>query len=180
MEKLSQLIIKLWPDLIQGFEEHINRIWPITYFEEFSEYIKNEKKTQEITKLVSPKLTAYLKFNLKKHGFLVKEGNGLDYVWEGNDLEGKLSLSSSNSWTGNGFIKTNWHLLIKINFNELGVIDGSHVCIVPIDECVSSWTKSGEKDNFSTLKLRTEDLDKIIPVVGEFKKNPVYLKPMLV
>jgi hypothetical protein len=178
MKTLAQQLSQLWPTLISNFQTHINKIWVDVYFEEFSEWIK-DKETQEITKVVSPLLNAYLKHNLKKIGFILNEGKGLDYVWEGVDLEGKLSLSSGNSWTGNGFPKTNWHLLIKINFNDMGNIIGSHVCIVPINDCVSSWTKSGDKDNFSTLKLKSEDLDKIVPVVGTFKKNPVYLKLIL-
>jgi hypothetical protein len=178
MEILAKQLKQLWPILINGFQSHIDKMWGVFYLESFSEWIKG-RETQEITKVISPLLNAYLKYHLKNIGFILKEGKGLDYVWEGVDLEGKLSLSSGNSWTGNGFPKTNWHLLIKINFDEVGQISGSHVCIAPINDCISSWTKSGDKDNFSTLKLKTEDLDKIVPVVGTFKKNPVYLKLIL-
>ena len=179
MEKLSIQLSSLWPTIIDGFEKHIENIWTIVFFKTFPTW-KENKKTEEITKVLSPMFTEYLEQILNKIGFKVSEGKGFDYIWENILLEGKLSLSKSNSWTGNGFPKANWHLLVKISFNEQGKIDGSFVCLVPLNECKSSWTKSGEKDNFSTLKLRTEDLNKIISIVGTLKQNPVYLKPIFV
>lgn len=176
---MSLQLSKIWPDLIIRFQNHINNIWPGSYFETFSDW-RLGRETQEITKVISPLFNSWLKKELKKIGFELKEGKGMDYFWNGIDLEGKLSLSNSNAWTGNGFPKTNWHLLIKINFNNNGLIDGSFVCLAPINDCESCWTDSGKKDNFSTLQLRTVDYEKIILIVGTFKKNRVYLKPILV
>jgi hypothetical protein len=58
------------------------------------------------------------------------------------------------------------------------LIDGSHVCLIPLDECASEWSKSGKNDNFSSLKIKTEDFDKVNIIFGDFKVNPSYLKPI--
>jgi hypothetical protein len=179
MEKLSSHLSLLWPTIVKGFENHINKIWSDCFFETFSEWKKNAP-TQEITKVLSPFFTAYLKKTMSNIGFMPKESKGLDYIWENFEIEGKLSLSSANSWTGNGFPKTNWHLLIKLKFDDDGKILGSFVCLVPLNECYSDWTKSGTKDNFSTLKLRVEDYYNIIKIVGDLKFNRIYLEPIFV
>jgi hypothetical protein len=162
-----------------GFEASIHKKWLHYWEQTFEEWVK-DKKTEEITKQLSPLFNLYLKKNLKKIGFQVKEGVGQDYVWEGIPIEGKLTLSKKNGWTGNGFPKTNWHLLVKIQFDENGQISGSLVCLVPLNECKSSWSKTSDTNNFSSLKLFSEDYEKIIMVVGNFKKNPTYLDPILV
>lgn len=179
MKRLSNHLTDIWPKLIKGFEEHINKIWESTYFETFSEW-KKSQDTQTVTQTLSGIFNAYLKKELKNIGFHVKAGKRMDYLWDDIEIEGKLSCSVSESWTGNGFPKTNWHLLIKLSFNSDGLLNGSFVCLVPLNECLSSWTKSGEKDNFSSLKLRKEDLEKIFLIWGQFKKNPTYLKPIFV
>lgn len=179
MKKLSLELSKIWPELMKGFEEFLNQKW-LPYWEQtFEEWVK-DKQTEEITKQVSPLFTLYLKKTLRKIGFQVKEGVGQDFVWEGIPMEGKLTLSKGIGWTGNGFPKTNWHLLVKFQFDKNGQISGSLVCLVPLYECKSSWTKTSDTNNFSCLKLLSEDYDKIIMVVGNFKKNPVYLRPVLV
>lgn len=162
-----------------GFNKHIQEKWIELYEESFSEWRKG-KKTQEITKMVSPVLTSYLKKRLKSIGLVFTEGNGFDFEWEGTLIECKLSLSNKEGWLGNGFKKVSWHLLTKINFDKNGLVQSSFVCLVPLSESKSRWTKSTENTNYSTLKLLTEDYDKIIKVVGDLKKNPVYLKPLFV
>ncbi len=177
MKTLSSLLKSKWSSFIIEFNQHIQNNFQITYLETFAEFTK-DKTTQEVTKIISPIFNKFLSKYFKNYGFIIDEQNGKDYVWEGTDIEGKLSLSSDGNWTGNGFKKTNWHLLIKIKFNELGVIDSSHVCLIPLDECVSEWSKSGKNDNFSSLKIKTEDFDKVNIIFGDFKVNRLYLKPI--
>jgi hypothetical protein len=179
MKTLALQLTKLWPELLKGFDKHIQENWSKMYFETFPEW-KKGKKTQEVTKAVSLAFSAYIKVRLKSIGLVLIEGNGFDFEWDGVLVECKLSLSIKEGWLGNGFKKVSWHLLIKINFDENGLVQGSFVCLVPLSECESKWTKSSEDTNYSALKLLTVDYDKIIKVVGDFKKNPVYLKPLFV
>jgi len=179
MKKLAQHLSNLWPELLAGFNKHIQDKWVQLYEETFSEW-KKGKKTQEVTKAVSLVWSSYLKKRLKSIGLLVIEGNGFDFEWEGVLIECKLSLSDKEGWLGNGFKKVSWHLLIKIKYDENGLIQGSFVCLVPLSECKSKWSKSSEDTNYSSLKLLSVDQDKIITVVGYFKKNPIYLKPLFV
>ena len=54
----------------------------------------------------------------------ITEEKKKDYTFRKRlSLESKNTLSTSNSWTGNGYPKCNWHILFKYDFNKDGIID---------------------------------------------------------
>lgn len=140
----------------------------------------SDLKTQEKTKILSPIFTRHFISFFEKHGFVLCEENMKDIKWGGEDFEMKITLSLGNSWTGNGFKKVNWHLLIKLNLDHDGLIEKSFCCLVPLDECFSHWTIPSKTNNFSTLKLRTIDFEKIVVLHGEIEKKNVIINPILI
>jgi hypothetical protein len=116
---------------------------------------------------------------LKKYGLIKNEIKNSDFMFNLIPLEGKLTLSLGNSWTGNGYKKTNYHILIKLNINTQGYIESSFCAIVPVDEILSSWSKPKLNSNFSTLKLLNEDYDKILIIKGKLLKKDRYTQPIL-
>jgi hypothetical protein len=180
-QELSTLIQNNWNTIIRDFNQHINNTFEIYHLQSYREYFK-DNKTQEITKEISPLFNTILCKNLKQFGFLKCEINGSDYIFNNVNIEGKLTLSSGNNWTGNGYKKTNLHLLMKLNLNENGNIDSSFCCIIPLDESISNWSLKTKSSNFVNLKLLKEDISNIILINGEFKplkKNSKYLTPLL-
>lgn len=134
----------------------------------FNEYFEN-KETQEKTKIISPIIDTIFARIMSQQldNFIIDEGKGRDYRWNDIPLESKLTLSLNNSWTGNGYEKTNYHILSKFELGDDGQIISYFSCLVNLSECLSSWTKPDTKSNFSTLKFVKEDYEKIIPIHGE-------------
>ena len=146
----------------------------------FKEIFKN-RQTQEKTKAVSGMIDEIIaEFIQKKiEAFTITEGKGFDYTLNKTKIEWKNSLSESNSWTGNGYRKTNWHVLCKFIPNEDGVIKKYFACIVPYDMVESNWSATG-KSNFSELKLLKTDLNQVIEVSGSLKPTRKFSQPQYV
>ena len=150
------------------------------YRKSFKDIFKN-RQTQEKTKAISPIIDEIIaeKIQEKISNFTITEGKGFDYTLNNTEIEWKNSLSDSKSWTGNGYKKTNWHVLCKFIPNEDGIIEEYFACIVPYDMVDSNWSDTGNS-NFSSLQLLKSDLDNIIEVSGKFKKAVKYLQPQYV
>ena len=146
----------------------------------FREIFKNrqtQEKTKEVSSIIDDIITEFTQEKIK--AFTITEGKGFDYTLNETKIEWKNSLSESNSWTGNGYRKTNWHVLCKYIMNEDGIIEKYFACIVPYDMVESNWSGTGNS-NFSSLKLLKSDLDNIIEVSGNFKQSVKYLQPQYV
>lgn len=139
----------------------------------------SDLKTQEKTKILSPIFTRHFINFFQQYGFVLCEENMKDIKWRDEDFEMKITLSLGNSWTGNGFKKVNWHLLIKLNLDSDGLIEKSFCCLIPLNECSSNWTTPSGTNNFSTLKLRAEDHNKIVVLHGKIDKKNILLTPVL-
>ncbi len=164
IEMSIPLVVDNWNDVkIKQFE--------ILYEQPFAEYFRN-RQTQEKTKVVSPVIdTVFARIMSEKiNNFIVDEGKGRDYRWNEKPLENKLTLSTGNSWTGNGYRKTDFHILSKFELEENGMIISFFTCLVNLSECVSQWTKP-KNSNFSTLKFLSCDFDKITPIHGKIIKS---------
>ena len=151
------------------------------YRKSFKNIFKN-RQTQEKTKAISPIIDEIIaeKIQEKISNFTITEGKGFDYTLNDTEIEWKNSLSDSDSWTGNGYKKTNWHVLCKFIPNEDGIIEEYFACIVPYDMVDSNWSDTGNNSNFSSLQLLKSDLDNIIEISGKFKQARKYLKPQYV
>ena len=147
------------------------------YRKSFKDIFKN-RQTQEKTKAISPIIDEIIaeKIQEKVQSFTITEGKGFDYTLNDTEIEWKNSLSDSNSWTGNGYRKTNWHFLCKFIPNEDGKIEKYFACVVPYDMLDSNWSETGNS-NFSSLTLQNIDIHKIIQIAGHFKSAKKYLKP---
>jgi hypothetical protein len=185
MKVLSRQIKKYWP----GFIDHVNSKFKggNTYGLTAERLLKG-KQTQEKTKFFSPIISTLFYDYFSQKGVEIQENtiDGSDLLWLNFDIEQKLSLShETKSWTGNGYKKVGFHILMKFEIDETKdyIITESFVAMVHLDICKSSWTKPTKSSNFSTLYLRKEDFKKIIVVYGDLestqKKSEKYLSPIL-
>jgi hypothetical protein len=111
------------------------------------------------------------------HGdnFEEKEINKQDIEFKGIPIEIKLTLSTDNSWTGNGFEKVPWHLLIKLKMDDNINITDVVVLMVNLKLCTHQWSAPGTTSNFSSLKFIVNDEDKLQMVFGSPIKKKKYL-----
>lgn len=178
INNLKKIIKDNWEEIIEDFNNHISVKFEEFFFMSYSEYFKNSK-TQEITKIISPVFNAILCKKLMPFGFKRCETDGSDYVFQDIQIEGKITLSKDNSWTGNGYTKTNWHLLIKLELDENGMIDYSFCALVPLDECVSKWPSPTLNSNFSSLKFENQDYQKLNIINGMIERKTSLLSIIL-
>jgi hypothetical protein len=178
IKNLVKILEEQLDKIINEFNNHIDDKFEEFFLTPFSEYFK-DSKTQEITKIISPTFNAILCKVLKPYGFYKCENNGSDYDFDGILIEGKITSSKDNSWTGNGYYKTNWHLLIKLKLNCDGMIDSIFCALIPLDECVSKWTAPSNKSNFSGLKIENVDYSKMIIIRGDVEIKTKHLSIIL-
>jgi len=176
--ELSRILSSHWDEIIKKFNEHLNENFSKLYMESFRDYSRG-MKTQDKTVLITGIFNTMLCITLKDYGFIRHETDGYDFIYKTVKIEGKNTTSLDSSWTGNGYHKTNWHLLIKLSINDDGLIKESFCTFLPLDESYSKWTLPTKDSNFSTLKIDTKDYDTTIVVRGEFKKNPKFLGILL-
>jgi hypothetical protein len=179
IQKLKKVLKEEWPLIVEKYNNHISENFESLFLKNFKSYFTN-KKTQEKTKIVSPIFNSILCKHLKTFGFLENEIDGSDYLFENLDLEGKLTMTDNNTWTGNGYKKTNWHLLKKIIIDDNGMITKSSCYLFPLDESTSYWSVP-KNSNFSNFKINSEDLDKLVVVYGDvdLSKKRKYIQPIL-
>ncbi len=168
IEKSIPIVVNEWnTKKIQQFETLVEQ--------PFSKYFLN-RETQEKTKMVSPIIDIIFARVMSEQVdcFVIDEGRGRDYQWNGIPLENKLTLSTGNSWTGNGYKKTDFHILSKFELDENGFIVSYFSCLVNLTNCLSDWSKP-KNSNFSTLKFLNEDFEKVTVIHGKMDKNQKYL-----
>lgn len=176
IQSLEKTLSKILPQIVRVWNEEklplCEQLWE-TSFESYFE----GRKTEEKTKIVAPILDVVIARHIQKSHpkFVVDEGTGRDYNFDGMPMECKISLSTSNSWTGNGYAKTPWHILFKFEMNEQGQIISFFCMIVDLAKCKSNWTVAGTKSNFSGLKFYNEDIDHLNVVSGTLKKKQKYV-----
>lgn len=180
MEELIKAIEKSIPLVVNEWNTKKIKQFEDLYEQPFNEYFKN-RQTQEKTKTVSPVIDVIFARIMSEQisDFVIDEGKGRDYQWNNIPLENKLTLSTGNSWTGNGYKKTDFHILSKFELNENGHIINYFSCLVNLTECLSGWTKP-KNSNFSTLQFLSEDYDKVIVIHGGLTKRRKYLDCKLV
>lgn len=150
-----------------------------TIIEEFPDPVK---RTAETTKVMGRILDNcfFRHIHAREPTFVEDEGAGRDNKYGEIPIESKNTFGKGDSWTGNGYDKTGWHLLKKFSVNDEGRISHVFVALVNIDECESCWSERTLKSNFSSLALKTLDFDKVHVIVGSLKQNPKNLAPVLV
>lgn len=141
------------------------------------EFLK-KATTAERTKMFSNFFYQIMFSTLQEiHGdnFEEKEINKQDIEFKDVPIEIKLTLSSDNSWTGNGFEKVPWHLLIKLKMDQEMNISEVVVLMVDLNSCTHQWSATGSTSNFSSLKFVVDDEQKLQMVFGSPIKKKKYL-----
>jgi hypothetical protein len=134
-------------------------------------------RTAEITKVLARPLNNVMFRHI--HSALPQfiEASTRGYDWKFGDvpIEDKNSFSDGDSWTGNGFGKTNCHLLKKFQIDENGRIIAAFVGLVDLSRCGTNWTDKTIKSNFSSLKFLCLDKEHIHVIHGSVNPKIKYL-----
>lgn len=150
-------------------------------FEEEWTHEDPKQKTQEVTKVFTRILNNVLYAALKVRMPTFKEFGtvGSDFTVDDIPVEDKNSFSTSDTWTGNGYKKTDWHLLKKFQINARGQITDCFAAIVNLSACKSKWTEPTLSSNFSSLHLLSEDHTNITVICGSLVPKKKYLSVAL-
>jgi hypothetical protein len=180
MERLVDAVRDSLEPAIRDFNEHrlpaLEMAWGRTYAEE----MQNEsQRTVETTKNYSRVINNAIYREIQKRlpEFQEQTCNGSDYVLGDLLIEDKNSFGTSNSWVGNGFAKTEVHLLKKFQINAAGRITGVFAAVVDTSQIAGAWTEKTVNTNRSELKLRNEDLEHIQVILGTLRPGRTYLTP---
>jgi hypothetical protein len=153
---------------------------------EFSLEFENEsQKTVEITKQYTRPLNNCFYKHIKgiENEFVEDTTNGYDYRYNEYLIEDKNSFSSNNNWVGNGFAKSDWHILKKFSVDESGRIVKAFLCLVNIRDCSGEWSDKTVNTNRSILQLSKDDVDKIHIIHGSLTipkaSNGKYARPVM-
>jgi len=176
MKKLIEAIELTIPQVIMEWNDEKLKQLEVVWEQSFKSYFSG-RQTQEKTKVVSPVIDVVFARIMKTHldDFQVDEGKGRDYKWGDILLENKLTLGLGNSWTGNGYTKTDIHLLFRFDMDENGLITSYFSSVVDLSKCLSDWTDPTNKSNFSTLKFLVSDRPEIYIIHGEMVGKKKYL-----
>lgn len=185
MNKINELVntIKsVLPEVINEFNEIRLPALENAWGRKFVDELKNEnQKTVEISKnFVRPINNVFYRHISEKLPAFVEETiDGSDYRFYDILIEDKNSFSpESNTWFGNGFKKTDWHLLKKFKTDDNGRITEAFICLVNIAKTNSSWSERVIQTNGSTINFQNEDEDKIIVIWGSLERKTKKLKPV--
>jgi hypothetical protein len=172
LETLKGAIKKVVPIMVNEWNTIKLPLFESLVEQPFEKYFEG-RQTQEKTKMVAPILDSIFARLMKSKlsTFVVAEGKGVDYKYESNPLESKITFGEGSSWTGNGYSKTPWHLLFRFEVDENGFIKNKCVILVDLNKCVSKWTAPGTTSNFSTLTFLREDEPHLIPIVGSMSSK---------
>jgi len=183
MESLITTIRNVYPAALNEFnavrlpllEQALGR----SIMEEFPDPIK---RTAETTKVLVRILdnTFFRHIHAVEPTFVEDESSGRDNRFGDIPIEQKSTFGKNDSWTGNGYDKTGWHLLKKFSMSDNGRINGCFIALVNLEECTSKWSERTLKSNFSSLHLKSVDEDKVHVIVGSLKVNPTNLLPVLI
>jgi hypothetical protein len=172
MIRLADSIKQVLPAVVKEWNAVKLPLFESLVEQSFADYFK-KRLTQEKTKMLAPILDNIFARHMKAvvHNFVVSEGKGQDYSYGSIPMESKITFGIGDSWTGNGYNKTPWHLLMRFELTEHGKIINHFVMITDLSECSSQWTAPGKNSNFSTLKFKIDDLDKLITVIGQVSEK---------
>jgi hypothetical protein len=183
MERLQHTIRKCLPAIIAEFNtERLPQLEGFLGRTIIEEFPKTSKRTSETTKVITRGLdnTFFRHIHAALPEFVEDEGDGRDNRFGDIPIECKNAFGKGGSWTGNGFDKTGWHFLKMFDVNAQGRISHVFAALVNLEECESCWSEKTIKSNFSSLKLKSADADKILVIAGNLKTNPKNLCPVLV
>ena len=186
MENLVTAIRAVIPGVVKEWNTVKLPLFEQLVGQSFEQYFQG-RQTQEKTKMVAPILDSIFALRLKHilPEWMVAEGKGLDYMFGEIPFECKITFGSGDSWTGNGYSKTPWHLLMRFELDQQGNIIKQFAAIVDLSACGSKWSATGDTSNFSTLKFQLADQPHLIPICGKFSnitrtgRPATYIMPIM-
>lgn len=187
MSKLATAIQTVVPDMVKEWNTIKLPLFESLVEQSFEKYFEG-RQTQEKTKMVAPILDSIFarRINAIISNFVVSEGKGQDYMYGRVPFESKITFGLGDSWTGNGYSKTPWHLLMRFEINNQGKIVKHFAMITNLNKCNSKWSAPGTTSNFSTLKFLVADKSRLISIVGGISdktktgKNANYIMPVMI
>ena len=186
MDKLTEAIKTIIPKVVHEWNTSKLPLFESLVEQSFKSYFEG-RQTQEKTKMVAPILDSIFSRHMKAiiPEFIVSEGKGQDYLYGSIPLESKITFGSGDSWTGNGYSKTPWHLLMRFELTENGKIIDQFAMMTDLSQCESKWSDPGLKSNFSTLKFKVKDIPNLISIIGclsnktQTGKDATYMSPLM-
>jgi hypothetical protein len=186
MKTLVKTINAILPTVVQEWNDIKLPLFESLVEQPFEKYFEG-RQTQEKTKMVAPILDSIFARHMNANipSFVVSEGKGQDYLYGKIPVESKITFGAGDSWTGNGYSKTPWHLLVRFELNKQGKIIKQFAMMVDLSQCKSKWTAPGTTSNFSTLRFKVEDIGNLIPIIGKVGnktptgKNATYAVPLM-
>jgi hypothetical protein len=182
MNELISTIRKVLPEVIKEVNDVRIPALEKAWGRDFKEEMKNENQvTVEIAKNYARPLNNALYRQVSKilPNYEEQTINGSDYVYEDILIEDKNSFSDSNSWVGNGFVKTPVHLLKKFKVDENGRIIEAFVALVDLSKCKSSWSDRNINTNRSVISFTLDDMQHIQVIYGSIERKKKYLSPIM-
>ena len=182
MDKLVKTIRKVIPAVIKEINEERIPALETSWGRSFKEEMANENQvTVEIAKNYARPVNNTLYRHIKQEldAFQEHTTDGSDYIFEGTLIEDKNSFSPGNGWVGNGFSKTDWHMLKKFGINDDGRITSVFIALVDLSKTQGAWSDRQINTNRSVIQFMNEDIDKIIVVVGDIRPAKKYAKPIM-
>ena len=182
MQPLIQTLQQVLPQIIQEFNEVRLPALETAWGRSFRAELANEdQKTVEISKNYSRPLnnTMFRHVSALLPQFTEHTTAGSDYLFQGTPLEDKNSFSPGNGWVGNGFAKTNWHLLKKFQVDDDGRITHAFVALVDLSLCSATWSAKTLATNRSVIQFKNADQPHITVIWGAIRAKKIYLQPEL-
>ena len=185
MKELIQAIQQSLPAVAQEWNTVKLPLFETLVEKPFAEYFAG-KQTQEKTKMMSPILDVIFARHVNQiiPEFVVDEGVGRDYRYRTTPMECKITFGSGNSWSGNGYPKTPWHILLRFDANEQGIITHVFAMITDLSTCTTRWqpgSKAVNKTvNWYHLTFLSEDLSKLSFAVGSMQQKKKFLQPSMI
>ena len=186
MDNLITAIRAVTPEVVREWNTVKLPLFEQLVEQSFEQYFQG-RQTQEKTKMVAPILDSIFARRVKHilPEWIVAEGKGLDSMFGKIPFECKITFGSGDSWTGNGYSKTPWHLLMRFELDQQGTIVKQFAAITDLSTCVSKWTAPGDTSNFSTLRFQVADQSRLIPICGELSnmtrtgRPATYIMPIM-
>lgn len=183
MIELAEVVKSVLPISIKNFNEirlpALESAWGRSFIEEMA----NEKHvTVEVGKSYVRPFNNELYRNIiaKVNNFQEYTTDGYDFTFCDIPVEHKNSFTiKCKGFTGSGFDKTPWHLLIKFDTDINGRINKCFCCIIDITEMENTWSERNTSSNFSSLKLINEDIKHAIIIMGNLVKSRKFANEVL-
>lgn len=187
MNTLAQHLAQALPKMVQEFNQQVlpaleQQVWRRSARQMFSA-IRSDQISVEKSK----------QFNWPINNLLIDQvnevagaevlldtqdrGQDLIYVPTNTPIEDKNTFGAGMGWTGNGFDKTDWHLLKKFRTDDdCRIIDG-FACLVDLSKTASRWGDKNGRQRVG-LNLASADQDNIIVVWGSLDCKRKWARPV--